>query len=248
MRNFTVLYNRHNKFGRFNAIPERKLKYYDLTIVLQGEMVYKVNGVTYTLTDGDAIFNKPGDVQERAPQLKRCDYFSVNFTSIEDINLPAFIENAVTNEVLLLISTIDEIIQKPYLDTNDTLNVILQSIISVIENNLKQERLSEITAKIITYIKDHLSEKITLATISELTFFSPVYCDTIFKKETGKSIINYLLDERITKAKSLLIEGSLPLTKIAELSGFTDYNYFSRTFKKKTGYTPTQYKNFNLRK
>ena len=36
--------------------------------------------------------------------------------------------------------------------------------------------------------------------------------------------------------------------KIAEVSGFTDYNYFSRTFKKKTGYTPTQYKNFNLHK
>ena len=56
------------------------------------------------------------------------------------------------------------------------------------------------------------------------------------------SIIEYVLKERIAMAKSLLMEGSLPLTKISEMVGFSDYNYFSRTFKKQTGYTPLAYK------
>ena len=64
----------------------------------------------------------------------------------------------------------------------------------------------------------------------------------IFKQKTGLSIIEYVLKERITLAKSLLMEGSFPLTKIAEQVGFFDYNYFSRTFKKLTGYTPLAYK------
>jgi YesN/AraC family two-component response regulator len=248
MRNLTLLYHRHNKYGGFTPIPERKLNYYDLTIVLSGEMQYYFNNQFYLLKSGDAIFHKPGGVQSRNEQKVRCDYFSVNFTSTESINLPDFIEGITTNELLLLISTFDEIKNKPYLDASDTLNVLLNSLITIIENNVKQERLSDITNTIMKFIKENLSEKITLKDIGKLTFFTPIYCDTLFKKETGKSIINYLLDERISKAKSLLIEGSLPLSKIAEVSGFTDYNYFSRTFKKKTGYTPTQYKNFNLHK
>lgn len=248
MRDLTLLYHRHNKFGNFTEIQPRKLNYYDLTIILNGEMQYYINDKFCSLKTGDAICHKPNSIQSRNPQKIRCDYFSVNFTSTEKIDLPDYIEGIVSNEILLLISTFDEIKSKPYLDPSNTLNVLLNSLITIIENNLKQECLSDTTNKIMKFIKENLSTKITLNDISKLTFFTPIYCDTLFKKETGKSIINYLLDERIAKAKSLLIEGSLSLTKIAEISGFYDYNYFSRTFKKKTGYTPTQYKNFNLHK
>ena len=69
------------------------------------------------------------------------------------------------------------------------------------------------------------------------------YCDIIFKRETGQSIIGYLTDQRIIEAKKLLIDSLLSLKEVAENVGFEDYNYFSRIFKKKTGYTPTQFRN-----
>ena len=63
-----------------------------------------------------------------------------------------------------------------------------------------------------------------------------------FKKEMGKSIINYLIDVRISEARNLISGSALPLSAISEKVGFEDYNYFSRIFKKRVGYTPRQYR------
>ena len=57
-----------------------------------------------------------------------------------------------------------------------------------------------------------------------------------------KSIIHYLIDLRISEAKNLLIETSMPCSVIAELVGFDDANYFSRIFKKRMGLSPLQFR------
>lgn len=63
----------------------------------------------------------------------------------------------------------------------------------------------------------------------------------LFKKETGSTIIDYLIDISINRAKELILDGKLSLNEIYEEVGFTSYNYFSRIFKKRTGYSPPQY-------
>ena len=85
-------------------------------------------------------------------------------------------------------------------------------------------------------------KRITLDDIGRLTFFSPIYCDTVFKKDTGRSIIDHLIERRIDEAKKLLLSPDLSLTKISELCGFADYNYFCRVFKKRVGATPGAYR------
>ena len=85
-------------------------------------------------------------------------------------------------------------------------------------------------------------KRITLEDIGKLTFFSPIYCDTVFKKDTGRSIIDHLIERRIDEAKKLLSSPDLSLSKISELCGFADYNYFCRVFKKRVGVTPGAYR------
>jgi two-component system response regulator YesN len=92
------------------------------------------------------------------------------------------------------------------------------------------------------YLHSNFSKKVTLNDIGKLTFFSPNYCENIFKRETGRSVIDYLLEIRMEEAKKLLAEGVLSLGDVSETVGFEDYNYFSRVFKKRTGYTPSEYK------
>ena len=70
---------------------------------------------------------------------------------------------------------------------------------------------------------------------------SPSLLSHSFKKITGMSVMNYLLACRIAEAKSQLIKTDMPIGRIAEQCGFSDFSNFSRIFKKMTGYTPSQY-------
>ena len=59
----------------------------------------------------------------------------------------------------------------------------------------------------------------------------------IFRQHTGMTIVSYLQELRCAQAAALIQEGT-SLRRAAELSGFQDYNYFSRIFKKRTGRSP----------
>ncbi|MGL5479384.1 MAG: helix-turn-helix domain-containing protein, partial [Clostridium sp.] len=67
---------------------------------------------------------------------------------------------------------------------------------------------------------------------------SPSYFSRLFKKETGKTVISYINEEKIEKAKELLKNTYLPIINISLDLGFDDCGYFIRVFKKATGVTP----------
>ena len=72
--------------------------------------------------------------------------------------------------------------------------------------------------------------------------FLPYYFSKIFKDELGLNFIEYLTSVRIEKAKELLTESDMSMKEICGACGYTDPNYFSRSFKKNVGVTPTEYK------
>ena len=71
---------------------------------------------------------------------------------------------------------------------------------------------------------------------------SPYYFSKVFKEECGLNFIEYLTNIRIDKAKELLEKSNLSIKEICVSCGYTDPNYFSRSFKKNVGVTPTEYK------
>ena len=81
--------------------------------------------------------------------------------------------------------------------------------------------------------------------MSRATFFSPVCCCLVFKRETGETITDYIINEKIKEAKILISQG-YRLKDIAERVGMFDYNYFSRLFRKKVGYAHLQYKKYSV--
>ena len=115
-------------------------------------------------------------------------------------------------------------------------------IVSSLYEQTAQNAKPPIVSKIKNYIRSNLGEKLTLEKIASVVGYTPNYCDYLFYKETGESIIRYAIRERITEAKRLLIEGILSLTEIAYKVGFEDYNYFSRTFKKHEGVSPSAFR------
>lgn len=240
MENLDLLLIRHRKNTTAEKIAPYVIPFCDLTIVLKGELEYRVNDVPVTVSAGDAVLCKSGCVRERVQSKAGVDYFSFNFYIDGELPLPTVLRNCLTSEVKLIIAACDEIHTKTYLNNEHKIEHLLSCLLLIFQSQLATKDFKPVTAQIIKYIHENLASKITLQEIGKLTFFSPVYCDTLFKKETGKSIIDYILDERINEAKKLLLEG-LPLKQIAESVGFSDYNYFARVFKKRTGYTPTRY-------
>lgn len=241
MNDFNLIFFRHNK----NLVPPHggvKIQFYDLTLFLDGKRDYVINGKHYSVHKDDVIIIPPDVYREQLPADK-ADYISFNFTCTDMPALPVLIEKGVTNAIKWLIAVCDEMAENFPADNANSVSLIARLIISILENQNNLQKTHPLVTKIQKYIAKNLQNKITLAEIGEDAHYSPIYCDIIFKRETGRSIIGYLQEQRIIESKKYLAEGILPLKEIAETCGFEDYNYFARVFKKKTGYTPSRFKN-----
>lgn len=92
------------------------------------------------------------------------------------------------------------------------------------------------------YICNNLKENISLPSLSERFHFSPQYISKKFKEVFNTTVVTYLTDLRIDKARSLLRHTDMPVSELAEELGYADENYFGKVFKKQTGLSPLQYR------
>lgn len=90
--------------------------------------------------------------------------------------------------------------------------------------------------------ENYANKDLTVEGICQYLGVSAAYFSTVFKKETGKTFINYLTDYRMEKAVELLMSGDEKTYVIADAVGYTDPNYFSYVFKKQFGVSPSKYK------
>lgn len=95
----------------------------------------------------------------------------------------------------------------------------------------------------IDYILNNYQKKITLSDIALAVGTNRTSLNMLFKKETGKTTIAYLIEVRIQIASSMLINTELPINEISERTGFSDTSYFERQFKKLFNVTPINYRN-----
>ena len=137
----------------------------------------------------------------------------------------------------------------PTLMNTDDLEIIrkwfLEKIMDACQNiqSKREEKSNSIIEMSRTYIKNNFNKDISLDDVSRAANISPYYFSKIFKEGTGENFIEYLTNIRIDKAKELLSTTELSMKEICSMCGYSDPNYFSRSFKKNVGVTPTEYKN-----
>lgn len=102
---------------------------------------------------------------------------------------------------------------------------------------------SKIIQDTLNFIDFNLREPLSLKLISEKEMVNASYLSAQFKKETGKTLTEYINQKRISSSLVLLTATNLPVQRIAEQVGIYDENYFSRLFRKVQGSTPMQYRN-----
>lgn len=92
---------------------------------------------------------------------------------------------------------------------------------------------------VLTYIREHYSERISVADLCRIFHYSRPSLFLHFKNELNQGITSYINDLRLEKSKTLLAEH--PVKEVAAMVGIEDPNYFSRLFRKKYGVPPSAY-------
>ncbi|UJF34858.1 response regulator transcription factor [Paenibacillus hexagrammi] len=96
--------------------------------------------------------------------------------------------------------------------------------------------------KVIELIKSQLPGDITLTEAAAAVHLNPSYLSQLFKQRMNQTFVEYVLQLRMNEAERLLTHTSLRISEIAERLGYTDVAYFSSTFKRLKGVSPSEFR------
>lgn len=221
------------------------------------ELPIEDGGISYIdanakqITSSTIICAKPGQIRHTKFPF-RCYYVHMSLHSglLYDVmvNLPDFFE---TEHAPIYMAIFKKMVKHSNTLT-DREEIILQSLLleliytisSDASLNIKTGTHSDngpMIEKALDYIGLHLNEKLTLEMVANAVSISPVYFHKIFKSSIGKTLRDYIEEQRIKKAIDLLLTTNDSLTQIAFQCGFSSQSYFSFVFKRRMKKTPRQY-------
>jgi two-component system, response regulator YesN len=99
-----------------------------------------------------------------------------------------------------------------------------------------------IVQRVLKYLDDHFGQDVSLSSAADKAYLSPVYFSKYIKEHTGKTFTEHLTGVRVEKAIGLLRENRHSIGEISTLVGYANPRYFSRVFRKETGYGPREYR------
>lgn len=142
------------------------------------------------------------------------------------------------------------IIIKPFkaIDVKSTVSIVLSNFkhkhIDVFRNEEEQkvDEVPFILKNVIQYINDHITEKIEIQQLTEMTKWSHHHFIRTFTKYINQTPYQYILKKKIEKAKAIICESDTSLAIIAIELGFASYSNFCNAFKKETGKTPETFR------
>ncbi len=218
------------------------IPYFDLTFVLKGELTYIINGEKCVLRENDAILLRPNTVRERLGDSHPVKYVSFNFLMNEEINIDPYSESIINSDIRKLIAIFPQSHLSPSFHSKEKLEGILNYILyEMIDISLFKSKNQNVI-KILKYIENNIALPLTLTQISQAVNLSKEYTANLFKKEMGKTIIEYINEQKMLLAKNMIDNGETSLNDIAVSLGFENYSYFSKVFKKCYGIPPVKMK------
>ncbi|MCT8139253.1 response regulator [Anaerobacillus sp. CMMVII] len=114
-------------------------------------------------------------------------------------------------------------------------------MIKIIEQNRKGNEVDPIeVAK--DYINKHIAQEVSLDEVANRLGLNSSYFSQLFKKETGETFVKYRIRLRMEFAKNLLLKKDIRVIDIPSLIGLNDHPHFTKTFKKYTGITPSEFR------
>ena len=265
---FDILYYYFREWNDFSV--EHSHNRVEIMYVLKGRCTVEVCGKLVQMKNGDFIFID-ANVEHRllVDKADSCRMLNIEFGFTgESSFLPTFSETCSNSKVLMDFIALS----KSYvvLKDNDEIYTILKSIINEIGNSNEDKstminimmlqlilQLSRLALrseektiessdvyvqKAVQFIQHNYDYDIRIKDIACSINIHHIYLHRIFKEKTGMTILQYMTDFRIEKAKTLLAHTDIPIIDISNYVGINSRQYFSYIFKRKTGVTPNEYR------
>jgi len=102
----------------------------------------------------------------------------------------------------------------------------------------------DIIARVESYIRAHFRENINREDVAAIAYITPNYLSKQFRSKKGMNLREYINQIRIEEAKRLLLTTNLSVSEVAGMSGYENISYFSTVFRKHTGMSPVDWRNF----
>lgn len=233
----------------------------NLMLVYEGKAEFTCNNNKFQASRGSLVYYKPGDIRKAhtfpdnlmksfaVDFIYTCPVFIDNEWKFINTDLPFSFAQKIDDEYLFfkLLDLFSEL-TKSALSAKGRNKIKERSILIEIltllfdykkDNKYNYSNMRKVDS-VINYMTENYPSNITLRELAEHSHISSSYLGNIFKKITGKSTIDYLIEIRINKAKSLMRDG-FTVSETSRLVGFSDIFYFSRAFKKHEGVSPSKY-------
>ena len=164
-------------------------------------------------------------------ESQRGIYFAAaNFPKLQDLIEKIPLENGL-NQLMLFLEILKEMSETENRQTISTTDFVNETIYDTARID-----------KIISYLNKNYTRNISLDEIASFAAMnSSAFC-RYFRSKTGKSFKNYILDMRIGYACKLLLMEDISISQLSIQCGFETISHFNKTFKKNTGYVPSQYR------
>lgn len=130
---------------------------------------------------------------------------------------------------------------KNKIDNYDFSSDIIREYCLLVDKERYKDK-QQVVRNCILYINDHIREKISLNDISDYLDVNKSYLSSIFNREMGFSIVDYIHERRISNSKYLLANTDFSISEISDYIGYFDTSYFIRIFKSVTKTTPLKYR------
>lgn len=241
---------------------------YEFIVVTEGTLYLRYMNQDFKVEKGEYLFLPPSNFNREGIKKSYCSFYWIHFT-MDLHSFPALISTGEApsfqrancflipqtaqvprlERLIIQMKRLQDLDRDNYpaLTLSSSLTAIVTELYGQIETETpKKENLlnnKQIYSDIVDYVKRNISTNFTINDIADYFGYSPKYLSRVFSEVLGLSLKKFIISQKVDIAAFYLTDSDRSITEIASSVGFSDVHNFSRTFKKTTGFTPTEYRN-----
>ncbi len=219
-----------------------------LVYILEGYATYEFNGQEHIARAGDVVYLSRGCTYSRKVHSDCFNtlYINFNFDVPADVVLPCYAFTNIKNADTEFKRIYKKWFQNDASHISSCMSILYELYASLIRseisNYLPSSKREPFEAAVKEIQNSYTNEELSVADLAASAQMSEVHFRRLFKKIYKMSPQQYIMSLKITRAKEMLEYSSYTISEISNLLGFSDPCYFSRVFREKTDYTPTEYR------